>query len=308
MRAQHATRCCREAASSAGQSAHSADRSQVAISFYHYHFGLSLRHSPITVTSSIELQANTLRREWQRLTLCVLVSLGSVRRACGPVHTRRQISAPHTHTQTDAHTRTHPLPHRQHRGQTPPLLYVRQLYICLEARVRRAACPACMRPTIRLHTQHATQAPREQDTEHARACSLPLCHSTGGIPRSLEWASMLLYHLRVEPTTIYHQKVERTADTPWPVVRTLRNREYLLTGAHDSDPLECSAMVVNSMAMNSRLSILGTMAEDVEESAPISHLSRRIAVHRARGGRLELPVARNANLKAWSDLQRRKDE
>ena len=67
-------------------------------------------------------------------------------------------------------------------------------------------------------------------------------------------------------------------------------------------------MVVNSMAMNSGLSILGTMAEDVEESAPISHLSRRIAVHRARGGRLELPVARNANLKAWSDLQSRKDE
>ena len=193
MRAQHATRCCREAASSAGQSAHSADRSQVAISFYHYHFGLSLRHSPITVTSSIELQANTLRREWQRLTLCVLVSLGSVRRACGPVHTRRQISAPHTHTQTDAHTRTHPLPHRQHRGQTPPPL------ICAAAvHMPRGARPACMRPTIRLHTQHATQAPREQDTEHARACSLPLCHSTGGIPRSLEWASMLLYHFTCE--------------------------------------------------------------------------------------------------------------
>ena len=159
MRAQHATRCCREAASSAGQSAHSADRSQVAISFYHYHFGLSLRHSPITVTSSIELQANTLRREWQRLTLCVLVSLGSVRRACVPVHTRRQISAPHTHTQTDAHTRTHPLPHRQHRGQTPPLLYVRQLYICLEARVRRACGPpfACTRNTPRKRRANRTR-------------------------------------------------------------------------------------------------------------------------------------------------------
>ena len=164
MRAQHATRCCREAASSAGQSAHSADRSQVAISFYHYHFGLSLRHSPITVTSSIELQANTLRREWQRLTLCVLVSLGSVRRACGPVHTRRQISAPHTHTQTDAHTRTHPLPHRQHRGQTPPS------YMCGSCtyasrrasgvpRVRRACGPpfACTRNTPRKRRANRTR-------------------------------------------------------------------------------------------------------------------------------------------------------
>ncbi len=31
------------------------------------------------------------------------------------------------------------------------------------------------------------------------------------------------------------------------------------------------------MAISSRLTILGTMAEDVEESAPMSHLSRRIA-------------------------------
>ena len=159
MRAQHATRCCREAASSAGQSAHSADRSQVAISFYHYHFGLSLRHSPITVTSSIELQANTLRREWQRLTLCVLVSLGSVRRACGPVHTRRQISAPHTHTQTDAHTRTHPLPHRQHRGQTPPPL------ICAAAvHMPRGARPAC-----RVSGVHAAHHSLAHATRHASA-------------------------------------------------------------------------------------------------------------------------------------------
>ena len=58
--------------------------------------------------------------------------------------------------------------------------------------------------------------------------------------------------------------------------------------AHDSDPLECSVMVVNSMAMSSRLTIQGTMAEDVEESAPMSHLRRGQPVHRARGGRLEI--------------------
>ena len=161
MRAQHATRCCREAASSAGQSAHSADRSQVAISFYHYHFGLSLRHSPITVTSSIELQANTLRREWQRLTLCVLVSLGSVRRACGPVHTRRHISAPspsHTHInrRTHAHTRC---PTDSTGGRHPPPL------ICAAAvHMPRGARPAC-----RVSGVHAAHHSLAHATRHASA-------------------------------------------------------------------------------------------------------------------------------------------
>ena len=173
-------------------------------------------------------------REWQRLTLCVLVSLGSVRRACGPVHTRRHISAhppslTHTNRRAHAHTR---YPTDSIGGSTPPPPPPPPSYMCgsFSYASRRASGVHAAHHSLAHATRHASAARTGHGTcARMLPSAVPQHRWHPHVPRSLQWASMLLYHLRVEPTTIYHQKVEHNADTPRPGLRTLRDREYVLT-------------------------------------------------------------------------------
>ena len=142
--------------------------------------------------------------------------------------TAHKCASPLSHTHKQTRTRTHSLPHRQHRGQHPPS----PSYMCgsFTDASRRASGVHAAHHSLAHATRHASAARTGHGTcARMLPSAVPQHRWNPHVPRSLEWASMLLYHLRVEPTTIYHQKVEHNADTPRPVLRTLRDREYVLT-------------------------------------------------------------------------------